>query len=308
MIKLIYKILIMATIITGSYLALLYYSINAVERNPDDYIAAIIDKNNMLKKAKSPKIIFVGGSNIAFGLDCEKIEDTFNMQVVNMGLYGNLGFSFMLQNTVPFIRPNDLVVLIPEYEQFFGEFSYGKKELMDLLCYFPEGWGHINKTPRHIMAILKSNASRIRSVNLHKNLHDEIYSRKSFNEHGDLISYLRLKPILPLRESNIQSPEFNDHIISELARYVEYVHSKGAEVIFIFPSITYEKYSKEKVYITQVFDKINKLSFNFSSTPQDYIFHEKYFFNTNYHLNADGRQIRTGKIIKDISMVRFINE
>lgn len=271
-----------------------------VKRDTNDFIAAIIEKDMLLKKTRSPKIIFIGGSNIAFGLDSEKIHKTLGMPVVNMGLYGNLGLNFMLQSSKPYINSNDIVVLIPEYEHFYGDFSYGKKELMDLLCYFPEGSKYIQLTFRQVKAILTSNASRIRSINLHSNLNNEIYSRNAFNEYGDMVSYLNLKPILPLREANIQSTEFNESSLCELNEYVKYVNAKQARFIFIFPSILITKYNKEKALIDSVHKRLKNAKLISISSPHDHAYPEEYFFNTNYHLNSSGRQIRTDKVINDM--------
>jgi len=37
---------------------------------------AQLDKNKLLKETLSPRIIFIGGSNISFGLDSKKIKDS----------------------------------------------------------------------------------------------------------------------------------------------------------------------------------------------------------------------------------------
>ena len=298
--RLVYKILLLATLVIISYSLLLYLSIVLVKRNPNDYIAAIIEKDMLLKKTRSPKIIFIGGSNIAFGLDSEKIHNTFGMSVVNMGLYANFGLNFMLQSSMPYINSNDIVVLSPEYEHFYGEFSYGKKELMDLLCYYPEGSKYIKMTIRQIKAILISNSSRIRLVNLHSNLNNEIYSRNGFNKYGDMVSYLKLNPILPLREANIQSTEFNESLLCELNKFVKYVNGRQARFIFLFPSITITKYNKEKTLIDTVYGRLKDNKLISISSPQDHIYSDKYFYNTNYHLNSIGRQIRTDRVVNDM--------
>ena len=43
---------------------------------------------------EEPKIILIGNSNLAFGIDSEKIENSVGMPVVNLGLHGSLGNEF----------------------------------------------------------------------------------------------------------------------------------------------------------------------------------------------------------------------
>ena len=44
------------------------------------------DKHAILDHAASPKVIFIGGSNLLFGLDGDLVKRELGMQVVNMGV------------------------------------------------------------------------------------------------------------------------------------------------------------------------------------------------------------------------------
>lgn len=60
----------------------------------DNYDAALVDKVDRLKSITEPKIILVGDSNVAFGINSKKIEEELGMPVVNLGLHGALGNAF----------------------------------------------------------------------------------------------------------------------------------------------------------------------------------------------------------------------
>lgn len=60
----------------------------------DNYDAVLIDKVDRLKSINEPKIILVGDSNVAFGMNSKKIEEELGMPVVNLGLHGALGNAF----------------------------------------------------------------------------------------------------------------------------------------------------------------------------------------------------------------------
>ena len=82
------------------------------------YMAAISDKHHRLSTVESPRIILVGGSNLAFSVDSEKIEKHFERPVVNMGLHAGLGLKFMLNEIQPALNGGDIVIIFPEYEHF----------------------------------------------------------------------------------------------------------------------------------------------------------------------------------------------
>lgn len=79
------------------------------------YFAALGDKHHLLEVARSPKIIFVGGSNLAFGLDSNLIESKFHRPVVNMGLCAPFGLRYLLEEVKDNVTAGDTIVLVPEY-------------------------------------------------------------------------------------------------------------------------------------------------------------------------------------------------
>ena len=44
-------------------------------RPSDNYRAAVVDKERLLAEAASPRVILVGGSGLAFGIDSPTIEE-----------------------------------------------------------------------------------------------------------------------------------------------------------------------------------------------------------------------------------------
>src|SRR5690348_8879721 len=79
----------------------------------DNYLAATRDKEWRLATLPGPRVVFVGGSNLPFGLDSDVIERQTGRRVVNMGLYVHLGLEFMLNEASAGLREGDVVVLVP---------------------------------------------------------------------------------------------------------------------------------------------------------------------------------------------------
>src|SRR5258708_4717199 len=79
------------------------------------FMAAMIDKHNRLNSIKGPRLIFVGGSSTAFGMNSEGIQKKMKMPVINMAIIAGLGLDFILNETAAEMREGDIVVLSPEY-------------------------------------------------------------------------------------------------------------------------------------------------------------------------------------------------
>ena len=80
-------------------------------QNLGSFQAALLDKTERLRSIDEPKLILIGNSNLAFGVDSEKIQEALGMPVVNMGLHGGLGNAF-LENMVKLdISEGDIVVV-----------------------------------------------------------------------------------------------------------------------------------------------------------------------------------------------------
>src|SRR5687767_11217515 len=82
------------------------------------FLASSIDKESLLRTQASPRLIFVGGSSMAFGVNSAQIAAACGRRPVNMGLHAALGLKFMLNEVAPHIRSNDWIIVAPEYQQF----------------------------------------------------------------------------------------------------------------------------------------------------------------------------------------------
>jgi hypothetical protein len=82
------------------------------------YLASAIDKVKMLKTVPGPRLILIGGSNLAFGIDSAYLQNRLQMPVINMGVHIAFGLRYMLNQARPYLRSGDIVVIVPEYEHF----------------------------------------------------------------------------------------------------------------------------------------------------------------------------------------------
>jgi hypothetical protein len=296
------KYLAFVCFVALSYTGLLYASINKGQ-NSFSYLAANIDKMRLLSETTSPKMIFIGGSNLAFGLDSDKMRQAFGMPVVNMGLHAGAGLKFMLDQVNPHLKHGDVVVVAPEYSHFVGVFFYGESALLELATY------------SHNMAALKSmsltslgNTMLLSNVSIFAykpeqflNPHDQIaYTRNWFNNYGDVITHLTL----PNR--NFSTPHSLKTDINQIS--VQYLHDfivanidRGVTTVVVYPCLQRSYYRNNASTVSMIAKALSEKGIHVSSTQQDFVYNDDLFFDTIYHLNARGRQLRTEKMIQVLS-------
>jgi hypothetical protein len=300
-------------LVTVSAIGIIYH-INPLSINyKTDYLASILDKERTLHKIEYPKIILVGGSNLAFGVNTQRLIDSLNYPVFNNGTHGGLGLSFIINETKPFIKKNDIVVLCLEY--YLKEGNYNLIEhLVDISPSCARFYQPVDK----IQALkdktdgIKENWTKklehVQSIILNdKTISDNsIYKRSNFNVLGDFIGHLNLPSRTELKDKTIYSQEDYSFYINLLNDFYFFAKNKGARVYFTYPPFPATEYRKSKsgLKFLQLQFK-DKLKIPTLTTPENFIFKDEDFFDTVYHLNKEGREKRTDKLIKVLKNVVY---
>ena len=90
------------------------------------FLGEFDDKVERLYEAEGEKIVIIGGSSVAFGVDAELLSEVLGKPVVNFGLYATLGTKLMLDLSREYINEGDIIVLAHEtdaqtYSLFFAD-------------------------------------------------------------------------------------------------------------------------------------------------------------------------------------------
>jgi hypothetical protein len=288
----------------------------------DNYLAAVLEKDRLIRTTPSPKIILVGGSNLAFGIDSRMVRDSLDVNVVNMGLYARLGLRYMLAQVKPYIRPGDVVVIVPEYDQFYGKFSEGDNTLNTALLYAPaDRIGDFIKSYSVIDVVLRPRVENVRRGFLQgtadlfgvKNKYfppdtNPVYNRRSFNEYGDMTSHLGRKGMNPnsIFVSELPpSKEFNTRTLDILNDIGDAARARGAHAYFLFPSYIDRSYAINTVAISSLERRLRKgMRIPILGGPREFVYPSSWFFDTRYHLNQAGRGPRTLRVIDILRQAR----
>ncbi len=310
--KYIINVLIFSLVI--SFIILVGLFIPRVTKNQNLYYS-LKDKHDRLLNFEGQRIILVGGSNLSFGINSGMIEEELGIPVVNMGLHAGLGLKFMLDDIRNDIRKNDIVILSPEYSLFFDNNWYGTTPMIEMFIINPEVYKNINfKNNKSIIGdlpnialknILKYLISSYYSF-LGKKKNIGVYERKSFNKYGDVIAHYNLDNEI-YDSPKILGDSLNYEAFNYVKIFKEEIENKGALFIYINCSIN----EKSLINNSQKINFINKHLKKLSITKGELIeiYPDSLFFNSHYHLNKKGVEIRTQNIInklKDSKYYKFL--
>lgn len=269
----------------------------------NNYQASLIDKNERLCSIEGSKIVLVGNSNLAFGIDSRAIEEAFGMPVVNMGMHGGVGNPFNEQAALQNVCPGDIVIL--SYSNFNDGDVIRNQELAWITIEnHPDLWKYIRLKdwPEMIKAYptyLKDCLDLWSQGTGNLDSGDE-YSRLRFNEYGDNI-YDRPVLVPETDFSEVHIPEIGDATINRINALNAQLEEKGATLLMTAYPTAICEYTPPREEYEAFSDTIEELlDCPLISRYEDYMMDKELFYNTYLHLNNEGVQVRTQMLIADL--------
>ncbi|TFH41223.1 MAG: hypothetical protein E4G96_05935, partial [Chrysiogenales bacterium] len=166
----------------------------------DNYLCATIDKHKRLKNARSPRLILMGDSNLAFGVDSKKIQNALHCNVINMGTHLEYGYLFHINEIKPYIRPGDRVLVV--YELPVVNNIDGTGGLVELTIFYPHAFSLFEPSNFITFAIYFPASMQRRFNGLVDHKKSYIY-RHSFDESGSVKNQvLDSPPLMDLKAFN----------------------------------------------------------------------------------------------------------
>lgn len=271
----------------------------------DAYLAASRDKHALLAVRSSPRMIFVGGSNLAFGLKSSMIARALPYEPVNLALHVGLGLRFMLRETEHALRPGDVVVLSPEYQHFTGRRVDVLLQLLEQrpssvrfvpLVYVPTLLDQgLNYAGGVVRGALSNMLGRPQTSG-----DDPPYFRQAFNDYGDVTAHWRMDR--PRRLSSFAFEDFSPgrvaSIVGALNRFHDRARARGARVFFWYPTIPSSTLEQHRQVIAHIEGQIARsLTIPVLNRPDAATMPREFFFDTHYHLTEAGAVRRTTLLI-----------
>ena len=283
----------------------------------ETFVGILDEKFDRLNSIEGEKIVVVGGSSVAFGLDSALLEEYTGMPVVNFGLYASLGTKLMLDLSLSGIGEGDIVIVAPEMNS----------ETLSLFFNAGTAWRAIEGDFSMLRYIAKENrpamAGALFGYSVDKlkaalsggiEFNDKVYTSANFNEYGDFANYKRSRNVMPLgydpnTELALDPKMLGDEFLAfadYLNEYTAKCSELGATVYFSFSPMNERAcadYADNTEALSELYDFLSDaFDCKIISIPEDYILDAGYFFDTNFHLNDAGVMVRTIRLARDIRL------
>lgn len=280
----------------------------------DSYYAQLPELYRRLTDSPGKRLILVGGSNVAFGVDTGLLERTlaqygYEYTVCPFGLYAAVGAGAMLELSQGQLREGDVVVLAVEptdetLSDYFGASAFWKcaEEAPELL---------LGVSPAHQAALagnyvgfLQERASICRSGEFPAA--DGVYAKSSFDGDGSL-SFYRAGNVMavgwdtgaPVDLGAVSiSPEF----AGQVNGYCRAAEARGAEVYLSFSPVNRSALEGDEQEGASAYFRACLDAFRCPviSDPNRYILDSGWFYDSNFHLNSAGAAVRTRLLAEDL--------
>ena len=298
--------LIPLSLITADLLLPDYYS--------ESYYAALSSMVRRLDSAPGNRLIVLGNSDVAFGLDGALLEEMLaekglSYTVCPFGLYGAVGMSAMLSLSQGALKKGDVVVLVCEpvsdaLSAYFGASAFWKcaESSRWLLPRVGEQqrsalWGNYLSYLQEKMAIASSGEAPRPSG---------VYAKAAFDGRCDL-TYPRPGNALPLGYDTSSPVDLREARVSadfaaQIKAYCEEAKKAGAKVCVSFsPVNALAVLDSSPEAVKAFFDEINRaFPCPVISDPNRYILASGRFYDTNFHLNTAGARLRTCLLAEEL--------
>ncbi len=286
-------------------LAVIAWVVAPYRPNPELFWASTLTKNQRLRDAPGPRLIFVGGSNLAFSLDSTQVEAALPFHAVNMGLDALLGMDFLLREVRGPLRRGDVVVLSFEAQEFLGWRSGQVFSLARVIEQRPASTAFLGAG--NVAALLDRGFSFFHwvFVSARKDLHRQriqgVYSAAAFEERGDAVLHLDKRPrgnrIPRTLEETWKTGRVDHGALRSLDRFDADCRARGVRVFLSHPPLP-AYYTEDTPAVRAIEEAIyGRTTIPVLDRPAEMFFPLEDFFDTEYHLLRAGREERTRRLI-----------
>ncbi len=260
---------------------------------------------------QGPRVLVVGGSGALFGLESAILTQSLGRPVVNLGVNAGVQSHFISRYAYEAIRPGDWVILPLEYPLYHDR--HRVNYAFDSYWLSHPEFGRLDLSALQLVKLLWfTPLSRVADgyVGLpHGYRVEGLYGPQNMNAQGDQINSEAARQEIWMREAVERSADQTygaDAAPSQSnwdrwARLAKLVEGQGGCAIFIPPPLldrpSYHR-GVEAEYYSALASRAREHGLNYLGNPFDFMYPVDYFFDTNFHLNAEARRQHTSKVAK----------
>lgn len=293
-------------------LSLLFLGVNglvilAIPKDNNSYMCEYMRKINLLDSVKQPRIIFIGGSNVAFGIDSKRIKDSLGYNVINFGLHAGTGIKYPMEDYLNYARKGDIIVLQFEYSNFYGGENGTPSVFSKLMV--STGWRNLSSLNlsqvSNLRGLVPECMGRIISLfkypitgsfNTLSKKGKFQYSLAGFNDYGDEISHCSYPGIIVSTNQFVNKGLLNNDFLIWLSETISRIEEKGVQVLLLPPVCAISYY--RNVYNDEIEKALYVMGHPYIVSPSIMSLNDECMFDTVYHINKMGVDKNTIKIIE----------
>ena len=292
----------------------------APSRFDETFLGEFENKVDRLYETEGEKIVFIGGSSLAFGLDAKLLSETLGKPVINFGLYATLGTKVMMDYAKGAIGEGDIIVIAPEMNAQTWSLYFNAEAMWQALDGNFDDFRHLSKDDYSAMlgGFWKFASSKAKYFTQDINIEGMgIYRASAFDEYGFITNHRDKDYNTMVGGSNPDMViDFNTDIISEefidyVNEFTAYAESKGAKVYLgscpmnedaLSLDVTLKTIEDYVSYLNEVFDC------EVLGDPGNAIYTPGYFFDSNFHLNSAGATLHTAQFAYALAPILGLSE
>ncbi len=277
------------------------------------FLGEFDNKVDRLYETEGEKIILIGGSSLAFGVDAKLLSEVLGRPVVNFGLYATLGTKTMMDFSMDAIGEGDIIVIAPEMNAQTWSMYFNAEAMWQAVDGDFSLISHIGSDdlPAMLGGFWKFATSKLGYALKGEALDPAgIYNAASFDEYG-FIRYRRDKDYNTMTGGvdasmpiDFDTGMIDEAFIDYVNEYTAYAEAKGAKVYLSFCpmnenalplDIELEDLTAYTDFLTERFDC------EVLGDPNNMIYQGGYFYDSNFHLNSAGAILHTATLARDLA-------
>ena len=306
--KFICKITLLAVAFVVTNVVLLF----AIPKDKNAYLCEYNKKIHLLETTQEPRMIFIGGSSIAFGTDSKVVSDSLHYHVINFGLHGGIGIRYPMEDALQYIRKGDVVVLQFEYGNFFSGGNGNQETFPSLMVSTDwrnadrlnvEQWTNVatglpRASVKGVLRLLKYPIYG--SLNTPKTGPKHIQALSGFNEYGDEINHFNYpnKKYVPTGKKSQTKEKVDTEFVDWLDKVIKQYEKVGAKIILLPPVCTKSHF--QQVFNDNIERALADIHRPYIVPPSSMTLNDSCMFDYGYHMNREGCNQNTQNIIRSL--------
>ena len=276
--------------------------------NPNGYYKGYELKYNRLDTMKGPRLLILGGSEVAMSINSKLLQDSLKMNVANLGLHAGLGIDLNLNDALKHSRKGDIVLF--SFSSFLGAGQGGSDaySVPYLVDYYPSKFFELSYPNKAcvvsgIFPLLKGKINYLKSKWSGKDT--QFYTLNSIDEYGDIIKP-EMKPYQYPGKGKIDSTDYvtnNSTYLNSVADRLNMIKKRGC-IVYIIPSLRHQlRYQSDRLAIERLADFMKEKGIEQLFDAKESAVSNELLYDNPYHTNNEGAMFYSRLIVKYLNPV-----